>query len=395
VLCCARTHLSALSTSRIRELLDEDLDWNRVGRMALEQGVGPLLSRSLHEVAPERVPARVLDELREYVRANARRNLLLTSRLLRLLAAFRDSGIRVLPFKGALTAVQVYGDLTLRPFVDIDVLVHERDVEAAMALLAEQGYEQRMAHPWEAPFEDASGVTVDLHWGIAASYDPAPRTFDQLWARAVPVPLAGTEVPTFAVEDLLLTLSVQIAKDLLSTGPRLLQICDSAELIRRNPDIAWSSILDLARAAGGERMLQLDLLLAHELLEAPVPEPVLRSAKGNPAVRTLARDMRARLFPAAPGPDGPPANPGLLRGKAATYLRTRERWRDRLRFFGHRARERFLLVVQPTRSDREFLRLPAGLGAFYYLVRPVRVVGTWLRTGRISARPEQGRGARS
>lgn len=393
MLCCARTRLSGSAASRIRALLEESLDWDRLWVMALAQGVGPLLYRSLRQVAPEGAPPRVLEELRAYVRSNARRNLVLTSRLLRVLAAFRDGGVRAIPFKGPITAVHAYGDLALRPFVDLDVLVHERDVAAATALLTAQGYEQRMTHPWEAPFEDRSGVTVDLHWGIAPSYDPSPRTFDQLWARAVPASLAGTEVPSLAPEDLLLILSVQIVKDWRGAGPRLLQICDTAELIRRHQALDWDEVVQLARTAGGERILQLDLLLAHELLEAPIPEPVLRTAQRSPAARALAAELRARLFPVAAPAGGPPAAAGLLGGRAATYLRSRERWRDRLRFFGLRAWEQLGLAVRPSRSDREFVRLPAYLGFLYYFVRPVRVMSTWVRTGRMTPRAERSGGA--
>jgi hypothetical protein len=379
LLCCARTHLSPATASRIRDLLNESLDWDRLRSMALAHGLGPLLHQSLQRTAPDRVPHAALEELRSYVRANARRNMLLTGRLLQLMAAFKTRGMRAIPFKGPLIAVDVYGDLMLRPFSDIDVLVHERDAAAAKALLTSHGYQQRMFHPWEAPFEDESGVSVDLHWGIGPSYDPRPQTFEQQWARRASVSLAGVEVGTLAPDDLLLTLSIHIAKDWRESRQRLLQICDIAELVRRHPDLDWKQVFRLARAAGGERILQLGLLLAHDLLAAPLPEAPLRSAQESRAALDLAREFKAQIL-----------DPASSRDKRPPYLRTRERWRDKLRYFGLRARDRLRLAIDPSTSDREFLSLPPRLRFLYYLVRPVRVLGTWARIGRRASKTARG-----
>jgi hypothetical protein len=393
LLCCARTDLEPSVLCRMRALLLERIDWERLRVMSLAQGVGPLLDRGLRRAGPEGIPDGVLDELRNYVRASARRNLLLTGRLLRLLAAFGSGGIRAIPFKGPALAVQAYHDLTLRQFTDIDVLVHERDAAAAKAVLVAHGYRQRMSHPWEAPFEDETGVSVDLHWGIAPSYDPTPPTFEQLWTRLVPVSLSGTEVLTLAPEDLLLILSIHLAKDCRESRQRLVQICDAAELIRSHPELDWQQVLARARASGGERILLLDLLLAHDLLAAPVPEPVLRSALGSRAVSGLAREVEGRMFPATGAPKVTSTDSGLLSDELAFSVRTRERLTDKLRCLGLRTRDRVLLAVRPSRRDREFLPLPAWLGFLYYFVRPARVLSGRIRTRKVATEAERGRAA--
>ena len=361
--------------------------------MALAQGVGPLLYSGLRRACPEGVPDGVLGELRTYVRASARRNLFLTGRLLRLLAALRSHGIRAIPFKGPVLAVQVYRDLTLRPFVDVDVLVHERDAPGAKALLTAHGYRRTMFHPWEAAFEDDSGVSVDLHWGIAPRYDPTPQTFEQFWTRLVPVSLSGTEVLTLAPEDLLLILSIQLAKDCRESRHRLVQICDTTELIRSHPGLDWKHVLELARAAGGERILLLDLLLAHDLLAAPVPEAVLRPALESRAVPALAREVEARMFPAAGAPEVLSTDSGAVSDDLAFYVRTRERFSDKLRYLGLRARDRIGLAVRPSARDRDFLPLPAWFGFLYYFVRPVRVLSGRMRTRKVASDAERERAA--
>jgi hypothetical protein len=394
LLCCARTTLGPSTASRIATLVQQGIDWDRFRFMAFRQGVGPLVGRTLRQ-NPEGVPDTVLEEWHSHVRSSARRSFLLAGRLLRLLTSLRTAGIRAIPFKGPALAVHAYGDLTLRPFVDIDVLVHKRDVAEATAVLSRLGYRQRWRHPWEIEFQDESGISVDLHWAIAPSYDPTPQTFDQLWTRVVPVSLLGAEVATLAPEDLLLVLSIQLAKDWRESRQRLLQICDTAELLRCHRNLQWERVFSWAHAAGGERILLLDLLVAHELLDAPLTEAVLRGARGNPTVRALAGELEARMFPAAAGTERRLKDIGLPSDSSALYVRSRERVRDKLRYFWLRAGDRIRLTVYPSQSDRAFLPLPAGLGFLYYFVRPARVLSRWIRTGRMSSNTERGSSAPS
>ena len=385
LLCCARTDVGAAVASRIRALARSEIDWDRLRVVAFAQGVGPLVGRTLRQTCPDGVPERVLEEWQSRAHASARRGFLLTGHLLRLLTSFRTAGLRVIPFKGPTLAMLAYGDLALRPFADIDVLVHKRDVAQAMTLLDALGYRPRRRHPWEAEFQDAGGTSVDLHWAIAPSYDPIPQTFDQLWARVVPVTLLGAEVATLAPDDLLLVLGIQLAKDSRELRQRLLQLCDTSELLRSHPELDWDHVFEGARAAGGERILLLDLLLVHDLLDGPVPEAVLRVAQDNRPLRALAREFEARMFQPGDHRHRRASDPGLRSEGAALYVRARERLRDKIRFFGLRARDRIGLAVHPTRSDREFFPLPPRLGFLYYLVRPVRVLSRWVRTGRIGS----------
>ncbi|GAG91885.1 unnamed protein product, partial [marine sediment metagenome] len=83
----------------------------------------PLLYQSLKKTCPEAVPDDTLEQLRAYFLTNAKRNLFLTGKLLRLLELLKDNGILAVPFKGPVLAESVYGDLSLRQFADLDILV--------------------------------------------------------------------------------------------------------------------------------------------------------------------------------------------------------------------------------------------------------------------------------
>jgi hypothetical protein len=59
--------------------------------------------------------------------------------LLQTLELLRESGIQTVPFKGPALAVQAYGDLSLRQYDDLDLLIHEADVPRAYQLLIANG----------------------------------------------------------------------------------------------------------------------------------------------------------------------------------------------------------------------------------------------------------------
>jgi len=387
ILCCARTRVEARIAERIRKLVQGGLDWELLLRTAAPQGVTGLLHRALGATRPEGVPEPVLRDLSERLQANARRNLLLARELPRLLALFEAGGIRAIPFKGPLLTVAAYeGNLALRHFYDLDVLVHPVDVPAAKEVLRSQRYQLSWSGGWEYHFVEEGGKwLVDLHERIAPEYFPDTAPFDEVWDRLRPVSLLGRPVSTLAPEDLLLVLSVQLAKDCRVWRQRLVQICDAAELVRSHPELDWDFVLRRARAIGGLRILLLDLKLASALLGAALPERVLRAAREEPVVGALAAEVRARLFPEAEGPVAALRYRagGILREDSWFHFRVRERLRDKLQYPFQFIRNHTLLLITPTERDRRFFALPRPLGFLYYLVRPVRVLAQWARTGRL------------
>src|SRR5512135_724826 len=101
---------------RVQTALAGRVDWSRLSALADHHCVLPLLYKCLAEVAPGKVPEPVLAQFAMELRRNTARNLYLARVLVRLLHAFADAGIPVLPFKGPILAQQAYGNPALRVF---------------------------------------------------------------------------------------------------------------------------------------------------------------------------------------------------------------------------------------------------------------------------------------
>jgi putative nucleotidyltransferase-like protein len=368
VLACAGTECGESRRARIDALLRGPIDWDAVARTARAHGLVPLVERQLAQIGSPPVPHGLLEELGEQRRATTRWNLLMMAELLRLLEDFERAGVPVVPFKGPVLAMTVYGDLGLREFVDLDLLLRPGDVGRARSVLQARGYrpgfeltsvQERvlLRHHYELPFvRAADGTVVELQWRIGPRHFTLPFDVDNLQRPLMYATFLGRKVPSLAPEDVLLVLCVHGTKHLWQ---RLGWVVDVAETIRAYPEIDWSLILRTARRLGGERMLLLGLALARDLLGAPLPPVALARLRAEPIVATLA--SRCREAVRAPTPKA-----ASLIEASAFHLRARERFRDRLRYVSG-------LALATTPGDWRVASLPGWLFFLYYPLRIVRL----------------------
>lgn len=356
LLCCARTCMDSVSAERIKALLREDIDWAYLIETVLRHGTMPLLYWNLNATCPQAVPKAALGQLREYFHSLALRNVFLTKELLKLLNLFKAHGIPAIPFKGPVLAASAYGNLSLRQFCDLDILVSEGEFLRTKDLLLSQGYKLQLQLSWESSFvHEDSKVNVDLHQGITPMHFALPLDFASLWSRLEPVSLAGKTVLNLPPEDLLLILCINGARDFWERRERLAQICDIAEVIRVHQDMDWNRVIEQASTLGSERILLLGLFLARDLLGCALPEKVLQRIHADPVVKSLAAQVCERLLGEATGP------PKLFEG-SLFYLKARERVQDKILYF-----------VTPNQNDRNILSLPKFLSFLYYPLRPIRL----------------------
>src|SRR5437867_2636917 len=177
LLCCARRSLDNERVERIRALIRGGIDWAYLLRQAESHALMPLLCWHFTHNCRDAIPRPVLEQLRDYFHSNARSNLLLTEELLRLLDLLAARGIRAIPFKGPALAASVYGNIALRQFCDLDLLVHTNEVSKTKDLLISQGYrpEVNLTQAREAAFLRYQSellfrrgkVVVEIQWRIA------------------------------------------------------------------------------------------------------------------------------------------------------------------------------------------------------------------------------------
>jgi hypothetical protein len=327
---CARTVVTDDLKVCIRKRVQDSLDWSVVFDMAQYHGVVPLLYRNLSAVAFDLAPAESLSRLRKKTQVGALLNQSLAQELVVLCKAFTAHGVPVIPIKGATLAMLAYGDLSLRDFTDLDLLIPQASIVEAQRVLLAQGYKKRISS--EEPGERNHGEgphhvyikkrglsRVDLQWLMAHQHFAFRLDRPEVWQRRIPIVFENHTIQGLAPEDLLIVLCVHGSKH---AWEQLKWVCDVAELLRSQP-VDWEQCFARATHWRCRRMLSMGLFLAHRLLDAPLPQMVLERLKEDSDVQVLSHRMPASLL----------ANrrDGIIEEQAgALYFFLKDSWWERL-----------------------------------------------------------------
>lgn len=347
-------------------LLTPGLDWAQLEQAALQQGVFPLFFRAVRALG-EQVPPTAVKRCEGYAQALTHNNLRLAWKLVELAGLLNGAGIEFLVLKGPVMALQAYGDLALRPYTDLDILIRARDFARAYDLLLQSGYEPAskidpmQRELWlrtdnHFPFT-RQGDGIELHWDVAPRGNTHPLPPEFWWRDTARVEVLGQEVRTLSPENTILFTCLHGAKH---AWRQLKWAADLAHLYRACQQLDWLALLERAKALGFHRQVCLGLILAEDLAGLALPAALRERARAEPGARALAEQARARLFFA-----GSP--PGLL-ADYGFYRCSRERLSHRLFFL-------FDLFLAPKTPDWRTLELPARLYPLYYLFRPLRLLG--------------------
>jgi hypothetical protein len=369
LLCCARTRTNPEMSRRIREAAQNKIDWVQFIRLALRHDTLALTCWNLHRICSDIVPSGVLGPLRARCEARAAEARLIAEELVGILGCLDSQGISAVPYKGPALAVRLYGDLSLREFGDLDIVICERDVLHGRRLLLDRGYapervgtgglNQFLRESYEMLLYSRDGnLRVDLHWRFTSRSTCLAKDPERFLQHIETISLAGKQVRSLRLETYLLVLSMHAAKHLWG---HLKLICDIAEILAV-PDLDWQYVLHEADDLGLKRALGTGVLLAQGLLGAAVPPEVARKLKIDRTAKALAAQACIRLF------KEPPERWGSQSG-LPFELEIRERFRDRTKVF----LRYFLHELKPNDRDRLFLPLPSSFSVAYYIVRPVRL----------------------
>lgn len=306
IVACSRTRLDAGHRESISRLLDKAIDWDDVIRIAARNAVLPLMAKTLLADFDERLSTKVKQILVETRREILHRNVFMTNRLLSILKLLEANDIPVLPFKGPLLSIQAYGDLGLRYYVDLDILVPFKNLRGAFALLEAESYlplEGRnfpgnlalwLGKKKDIYLRSRDGLTnVELHWKLSGSHFDIQFDRDELWSRLDSVEIAGQQTRTLGFEDLLIYLCLHGSRH---GWEKFGWICDVHELITTKADIDWTGIAARAKRVGCEKTMQLGLFLVRRYFGERAVPSTDSTVEPNEVYESLAIQIHRRLF---------------------------------------------------------------------------------------------------
>lgn len=373
VLACACVHPDAQRRDAIARLAAGRVDWHEALDLASRHGLAPLLHRHLSMPGMPAVAKAVAAPLWARAEWAARRNRAMAAELVEILEALQREGVAAIPYKGPTLTLQVYGDLGLREFGDLDVLVASADLGRARAILDARGYAPHHPLPphveaawtrsprcYELPLVDVRrGFMVELQWRGEAGQAPIALDDSRWWESLPRHDFLGCRVTSIAPAESFITLLVHGSKHAWSN---LGWLVDISEIMKRN-DLEWPRVFALARECHAVRRAALGLELAHRLLEAPLPEGA-RALIEEAGIASLSEAIESSILSPQPA-----ARPIL------TSLRLQLEMLDSPI---ERARHVAMQILTPGIADFERWGLPPRLSFLAWILRPLRLAEKYL-----------------
>ena len=314
LIACCQTNPSKEEINFIHSYLNtEHLMINALIPLANQHGILPLIYKTIknldsryHELQSDSLSSSpntslvarntLLSELKPLYMSIVQRNMLMTSELIRIMQLLEENNIEALTFKGPALSQMAYGDITLRQYVDLDVLVRKEDIYKIDTLLKDRGYQRvleitptqekvylQYAHDLGL-HHPKSGVHFEMHWSLMDDDYPMQIDLDSIWRDPQTVKINGKKIKIFPTEELLLYLCIHGSKHLWE---RIEWIKD-IDLLIRTQEIDWEKVMKEAESSKFETMFYLGLSLTIQLFETPLPENIKKLISDMKVLQSLS-----------------------------------------------------------------------------------------------------------
>jgi hypothetical protein len=306
----------------------------------------------------------------------AARNLRQTAHLVRVVEELETVGVTAMPYKGPVWAETLYGDIALRAWIDLDVIVARDQLSKAREVLLGIGYvdvdrfnvsflERRRGSWGELEFHSPEqGSYVELHWEVSVSIGSKPLRAEELLTRGDTVSLLGRKIPAPSSTDALLIDCIHGAKH---GWGRVEQMLGLGLRIQRTTAADWPETIAAAQRAGCKRRVCAGAAHICQVLGLPTPPDVSGGLSRDRVAKAYLRSLGAGL--------SPPGRSEAV-GRHLVDLMTKFATEDSL---PASVRHGAIRLLYPGREDWEAFALPSGLGWLYYVLRPGRLTLKWSR----------------
>ncbi len=200
-------------------------------------------------------------------------NMLLTSELIKVMKILEENDIKAIAFKGSTLAQLAYGDVTLRQYVDLDLLVEKENIfkienllkdKYTRALKLTSSQEEtwfKYAHDLSLTHEN--GINIEFHWQMFDSNHPINLGKINFFEESIKTIINNQNINTISNEKFLVYLCIHGSKHLYE---RIEWVSDIDRFIKTQK-IDWEKVENIIKNDNSERFFLLGLFLSKLLFE--------------------------------------------------------------------------------------------------------------------------------
>lgn len=261
-------------------------DYAALARLAVEHRVAPWLAAAVAS-DPEASAEPGATVVSQAGAAQVFQTLELFGEMTRVVSLLNGMDIPVVVLKGPGIAETFYPDPGLRPYRDVDLLIHESDLARVSALLEERGYadkngevdpEPHRLHRCHGIFQrifmnEATGHVVEVHCDhLQIGLEPV--SMDRIWASSAPAVFGKASARVLEPHDLFVQLCVHLHRH----GFEHLVWFKDLDLMVRRGGLDWGTVRAKAEEQGCLDSISYSLWLLRGQLGTPLPEGARRLA---------------------------------------------------------------------------------------------------------------------
>lgn len=305
---------------KIKEVISYDLDWGYFLYLCTHHRVIPLVWKNLSELnLINYMENHVRRVMKSAVNGIAFHNKAVFKEVKRINELLFQKGIKTVLLKGCNLAPFVYGDINLRQFGDIDILVHLENIQVITKILEEEGYIQGFldvnsgsiipATREEKLFKrlnthetvefiklnqdiNCPYFMIDINFSIIwRGSDNKKKVFDccELINSAERKSINSISMYCISAENQVIQLSAHLYSEAVffcfhsnwyrdKSDLNLIKFCDINELIIKN-NINWDYLYELVKAINMDEAVYYSLTLLKKLFPMSVPDTFLSKFK--------------------------------------------------------------------------------------------------------------------
>ena len=247
------------------------------------------------------LPQKTQNQLRQTTIANSANLALKESFITQLAPKLEAHSIEIILLKGMAFNGTIYQGQAKRQTSDIDILVKEKDVKAAEAILSTEMrlYQPAVLYPFDNLYESTwihktkPNLFVDLHTGLIQPH-LFPIDYEEVWSRAIPHPnYNSASIKLLSAEDNLAHLAIHVFKDCNFYHYNLI---DLHEIIcQQQPEL--ESAFEIAKQWHATGALYYLLTIASKELNTPINTQTLEQHSPNWFKKQLAWLTMKKLNP--------------------------------------------------------------------------------------------------
>ncbi|MEA1954190.1 MAG: nucleotidyltransferase family protein [Campylobacterota bacterium] len=366
---CTKSDLTKKEIAYLHtSITDENISISHIIQLAYKHGIVPLVYKTIKQLFHTKNSSLNIDnfllKLQSHYKTISQRNMLMSAELIYLIKLFAKHNIDALAFKGPTLAQMAYGDITLRQFGDLDILIKKEDIDKIDILFKKSGYQHllpltsvqtsvRLKYAKDLSFiHPSKGIHLEMHWAFLNQNYPIQMDLENFWLETQEVKLNGNTMLTFSNENLLVYLAIHGSKHLWE---RIIWLKDIDLFIQRN-EINWGKLINKVSETGFEKMVYLALHLNVILFQTALPASIRNEIKKYPQVVQLSHFIFESWITQKNSFQTTYMQTKLLPGLKAKfiYLRTR--------------------LLQPSLDEYLYINLPKGLQWGYFLIKPYRLI---------------------